>query len=361
PVRQGDGGGRQGCFGLRQELPHAAQGRQLLSVVPGRGQQTGQIGARPGGAQVDPEGAVVLAGKIGCWQIRCWRAGRWRAGCWQIRHWQIRRVQIGCGQGLQVRAGGIVGGDHIRPAYREHSHTGVAGQALQQVRGLTSHGGVVELPRGQWQVLIAHRCTVVDTRRGQRRRLPLALAYRGVVPETTRSPLALAALATAAIPGLDVIAALPPRVPGADFDVAAVLDSERNRWVVRAPRTAAAGAAMEGEIAVLHHLGQAADDGRLGFQVPRPAGFAALPEGGRAMIYPELVGSPLRVDDIGPGPGLAAEVGRALARLHELDTLVVADAGLPTYDADTYRRRRLNELDEAARTGHVPASLLRRW
>lgn len=201
----------------------------------------------------------------------------------------------------------------------------------------------------------------METRRGQRRRLAFALAYRGVVPETTRSPLALAALATAAIPGLDVIAARPPRVPGADFDVAAVLDSERNRWVVRAPRTAAAGAAMEGEIALLHHLGRAADDGLLGFQVPRPAGFAALPEGGRAMIYPELVGSPLRVDDIGPGPGLAAEVGRALAKLHELDTSVVADAGLPTYDADAYRRRRLNELDEAARTGHVPASLLRRW
>src|SRR5699024_1433775 len=118
------------------------------------------------------------------------------------------------------------------------SHAGVAGQSLQQVRVLAAHGVEVQVPRGQWQVLNAHRSTVVETRRGQRRRLAFALAYRGVVPETTRSPLALAALATAAIPGLDVIAARPPRVPGADFDVAAVLDSERNRWVVRAPRTA---------------------------------------------------------------------------------------------------------------------------
>lgn len=118
---------------------------------------------------------------------------------------------------------------------------------------------------------------------------------------------------------------------------------------------------MEGEIALLHPLAEAVDDGRLSFDVPRPAGFAALPEGGRAMVYPELAGSPLRIDDIGPGPGLAAHVGRALASLHELDTAVVADAGLPTYDADTYRRRRLSEVDEAARTGHVPAALLRRW
>src|SRR5699024_10012385 len=123
-----------------------------------------------------------------------------------------------------------------------------------------------------------------------------------VVPETTRSPLALAALATAAIPGLDVIAARPQHLPGADFDIATVLDAQRRRWVVRSPRTAAAGAALEGEIALLHHLGHACDDGRLGFDVPRPAGFAALPEGGRAMVYPELAGSPLRIDDIGPGP-----------------------------------------------------------
>src|SRR5699024_11478816 len=41
--------------------------------------------------------------------------------------------------------------------------------------------------------------------------------------------------------------------------------------------------------------------------------------------------------------------------------LLVGYAGLRTCDADTCRRRRLNELDGAARTGHVPASLLRRW
>lgn len=187
------------------------------------------------------------------------------------------------------------------------------------------------------------------------------LAYRGVVPETTRSPLALAALATAAIPGLDVTAARPARVPGADFDVASVQDAQRRHWVMRAPRSAAAGAALEGEIALLMPLAEAVGDGRLSFDVPRPAGFAPLPEGGRAIIYPELGGSPLRIEDIGPGPGLAAQVGRALAQLHELEPAVVADAGLPTYDADSYRRRRLSEVDEAARTGHVPAALLRRW
>lgn len=181
------------------------------------------------------------------------------------------------------------------------------------------------------------------------------------MPENLRSPLALAALATAAIRGLDVVATRPPRHPGADFDVVGVMDSERRRWIVRAPRTAAAGAALEGEVALLELLGKEVDGGALRFQVPRPGGFAPLPEGGRAMVYRELPGAPIQVEDLQAGPGMSAELGRALASVHELDPALVADAGLPTYDAESYRQRRLTEVDEAARTGHVPAGLLRRW
>ena len=181
------------------------------------------------------------------------------------------------------------------------------------------------------------------------------------MPENQRSPLALAALATVAIRGLDVVATRPPRNPGADFDVVGVMDSQRRRWIVRAPRTAAAGAALEGEVALLEQLGQAVDGGALRFQVPRPGGFAPLPEGGRAIVYRELIGSPVQIGALQPGPGLAAQLGRALASVHELDPGLVADAGLPSYDAESYRQRRLTEVDEAARTGHVPAGLLRRW
>ncbi|WP_231054876.1 macrolide 2'-phosphotransferase [Ruania suaedae] len=179
--------------------------------------------------------------------------------------------------------------------------------------------------------------------------------------ETPRSPLALAALATVAIPGLDVVATRPPRSPGADFDVVGVLDASRRRWIVRAPRRASAGAALEAEVALLAQLATAVDGAALSFDVPRPAGFAPLPEGGRAMVYPQLRGAPLEVSRLRPGPGLAAQVARAIASLHELDPSIVGEAGLPVYDAETYRRRRLAEVDEAARTGYVPAGLLRRW
>ncbi|MCL3859858.1 phosphotransferase [Actinotalea sp. K2] len=176
-----------------------------------------------------------------------------------------------------------------------------------------------------------------------------------------RSPLALAALATVAVPGLDAFDVRRPAHPGAGVDTAVVIDASGGRWVVRAPTTAAAGAALEAEVALLEALAVQVDADRLPFDVPRPVGFAQLPEGGRAVVHPQLAGRPLRLDALGPGPGLAAELGRAIAALHELPTSTVEDAGLPVYDAESYRRRRLSEVDEAARTGRVPAALLRRW
>lgn len=181
------------------------------------------------------------------------------------------------------------------------------------------------------------------------------------VSNTPRSPLTLAALATVAIPGLDVVATHPPAQSGADFDVAGLTDAEGRRWMIRAPKLAAAGAALEAEVEVLGSLAAAADAGGITFDVPRPQGFAPLPEGGRAMVYRELPGRDLDVDSLSADSVLPRRIGRAIARLHELDPTIIADAGLPVYDAQDYRTRRLAELDEAARTGQVPAALLRRW
>ena len=170
----------------------------------------------------------------------------------------------------------------------------------------------------------------------------------------------LAALASAAVRGLDPVRVRQPEVPAVDFDVAVVEDTQRRRWVVRAPRKAAAGAAMESEVRLLAAL---ADRERSGipFAVPVVAGSVALPEGGRAVVYPFLDGVPLHPGELQPGPGLAAALGRALAALHDAPHSVVEDAGLPVYEAGEYRERRLAELDRAASTGHVPARLLARW
>ncbi|WP_448061832.1 phosphotransferase [Cellulomonas hominis] len=177
----------------------------------------------------------------------------------------------------------------------------------------------------------------------------------------SRSPLALAALATVALPGLDVHDVRRPLSSGGDFDIAVVIDAARRRWVVRAPRNAAAGASLEAEIVLLGQIALEVDGGRLPFDVPRPEGFAPLPEGGRMVLHREVPGAPLQLEALGPGPGLSATLGRAIAAVHEMPARVVEDSGLPVYDAAAYRERRLAEVDEAARTGRVPATLLRRW
>lgn len=172
-----------------------------------------------------------------------------------------------------------------------------------------------------------------------------------------RSPLFLAALASAAVPGLDPasVEALPSE-PGQQFDVAFIQDTQHRRWVIRAPRTQAAGAQMDVTVALLGLLAR-----RLPFSVPTPKGFAPLKEGGRAAVYPYLPGQNIDFAKLPAGPGLAAELGRTIAALHNADHQLFDEAGLPAYDPDTYRTRRLSELDRAASTGHVPTGLLSRW
>ena len=172
-----------------------------------------------------------------------------------------------------------------------------------------------------------------------------------------RSPAFLAALASAAVPGLDPVSVEAlPSTPDQSFDVAFVQDAEHRRWVVRAPRTDVAGAEMDRTVALLGLLAR-----RLPFAVPAPRGFVALTEGGRAAVYPYLPGHNLDYAELPAGPGIAAELGRSIAALHNTDPAVFEEAGLPSYDADAYRSRRLAELDRAAESGRVPTSLLTRW
>jgi len=177
------------------------------------------------------------------------------------------------------------------------------------------------------------------------------------VDAVPRTPLVLAALASAAEPGLVPVATRRAAVEGGDYDTAVVTDTQHRHWVVRAPRRTSAGAALESELTLLARLREQG----LPFAVPDPRRTVELPEGGRAMVYPYLSGHPLHPGDLGPGPGLAAAFGRALAALHEVPRSVVEDAGLPSYEADEYRTRRMAELDAAASTGHVPRGLLARW
>lgn len=99
----------------------------------------------------------------------------------------------------------------------------------------------------------------------------------------------------------------------------------------------------------------------LPFRVPSVAGAVRL-EGMRTFVYHDLPGRELDLEQLtGLGDHMVADIGRVIAAIHALPAAVVENADLPSYSADQFRTRRLNELDQAATTGRIPPVLLRRW
>ncbi|MFN8097347.1 MAG: phosphotransferase [Dermatophilaceae bacterium] len=173
----------------------------------------------------------------------------------------------------------------------------------------------------------------------------------------TRTPLTLAALASAAVPGLDpVTVASLATASAAPYDAAVVTDADNRKWVVRAPLSAAGAAELDAAAAIVTLLSR-----HLSFGLPTPVGFAASREGGRAAVHALLPGSGINLDELGPEDDLVGAIGRALAEIHNLEPGLLESAGLETYTADEYRQRHLSDLDRAAASGRVPAALLSRW
>ena len=99
----------------------------------------------------------------------------------------------------------------------------------------------------------------------------------------------------------------------------------------------------------------------LPFRVPSVAGAVRL-EGLRTFVYHDLPGRELDLEELtGLGEHIVTDIGRVIAAIHALPASVVENADLPSYTAEQFRQRRLNELDQAATTGRIPPVLLRRW
>jgi macrolide phosphotransferase len=99
----------------------------------------------------------------------------------------------------------------------------------------------------------------------------------------------------------------------------------------------------------------------LPFLIPHMAG--SVRQGDLStFVYSHLAGSTRPLEALaGGGRAMAQELGRVIAAIHELPKDMVHQADLPSYEADEYRQRKLNELDQAATTGKIPVVLLRRW
>lgn len=175
-----------------------------------------------------------------------------------------------------------------------------------------------------------------------------------------RTAMELAALASAAMPGLNIVqTAASPDDPRA-FDSAIVTDTDNNHWRVRSPRNSQAAFRLETEIQVLSGFTPAIR-AHLPFRVPSVAGAVQL-DSLRTFIYHQMPGQPVDLDTITSAESqIIDDIGRIVAAIHQLPRSVVETADLPSYGAEQLRSRMLSELDQIALTGKVPSALLRRW
>ncbi|WP_082634122.1 macrolide 2'-phosphotransferase [Arthrobacter alpinus] len=170
----------------------------------------------------------------------------------------------------------------------------------------------------------------------------------------------LAAIASAAVPGLNVTAFGPEPDHAADFCSALLVDSENRRWRVRSPRHAEASTRLETERQVLRAFTPAIR-AELPFLLPTVAGTVRQGEL-ITFVYSHIRGKAFTVEQLAAGgASLAMEIGAAIAAIHDLPQELVTNSDLPSYTANEFRQRKLNELDQSATTGKIPPSLLRRW
>ena len=179
-------------------------------------------------------------------------------------------------------------------------------------------------------------------------------------PRPHHSALALAAMATVAVTGLNPARLALPQSETPERHITGVIDTQGRHWEVHEARTDAVGASLEAEAEVLRRISRVVDDGRLSFDVPRVSG-SLRQQGAHIQVRSHVEGKPIPVETLRPGPGMSAGLGKALGEIHELAVTVISEAGMPVYDAEEVRRRWLSLLDDAATTGKTPPTLLGRW
>lgn len=154
------------------------------------------------------------------------------------------------------------------------------------------------------------------------------------------------------------------RLPGSDADRVLVTDGDRTFIVSVATqdRIAAAQAERMASTALSPLLPPDAPTIPR-FEAARTMDGAAVGHEGEVavMISDPMPGLPLSTSMFEEHPPLVESLAQAVAAVHAADPGPIADAGLVVEESAETRERLLADLDSAASTGRVPASLLSRW
>ena len=180
----------------------------------------------------------------------------------------------------------------------------------------------------------------------------------------TLSPLQLAAIVSAGVPGIYPVATAAAPEESAEYDTAIITDSADRNWRVRAPRNHDASMRLEAEHQVLRSFTHGLR-ARLPFTVPTIAGTGPY-NGMSVFVYTYVPGTHRDLDELARinranNSTLATDLGRLIATLHVMPEDIMIESDLPVYSSQNLRRRKLSELDRAASTRKVPAELVAHW
>lgn len=171
--------------------------------------------------------------------------------------------------------------------------------------------------------------------------------------------LELAALATSAVPGLDVVEGTEYSYgTHGDFDSALLKDGEGRLLIVRRPASDAAAQEQRAEVRALEAITSGVRS-LLPFAVPVVVGASTQ---GRGLVVTEFIpGEKTDRLPLEPATMLVAEIGRAIAAIHDLPRGFVEEAGLPSLPAREIRDAVSSLVLRAKRTGRLPVAIERRW
>jgi aminoglycoside phosphotransferase (APT) family kinase protein len=173
------------------------------------------------------------------------------------------------------------------------------------------------------------------------------------------SPLILAALAKSIFPSGNFKQAKSIVTDGpVNFESAILTDGDGIQSIVRASRSAKGNLELATDTQAVRAV---KSSGTLPFNLPNLVAEGTGPRGNTVQIIDFIYGTHLEFEDLNPDDVIISSLGRSLASIHSLDREAIARSGMPNRSASEIRELRISELDRAASTGRVPATLLQRW
>ena len=173
------------------------------------------------------------------------------------------------------------------------------------------------------------------------------------------SPLILAALAKAALPAAKFKQAKAlPREGREPVNSAILTDSDGIQYVVRDARGPKGNLKLATETQCLRAVKSA---GVLPFRVPNLVSESTTVDGNTLQISEFVYGSVLALDSLRASDPELRNVGLAIGSIHGLSIDKIRQSGVPEFDSNQIREARVAEMDRAAGTGRIPATLLQRW